>query len=67
MSRPWELPASAWLDPRWNTALDLAAQVPVSPVKVARSWEKNGPGRTLAVLRRMAAGDGEIAATGTDG
>lgn len=59
MIRP---PASAWLDPRWNQALDLAAQVPVSPVKVAAAWEKNGPGRTLAALRRMAAGDGEIAA-----
>lgn len=56
------LPATAWLDNRWNVALDLAAAVPVSPVKVARSWEKNGPGRTLAALRRMAAGDGEIAA-----
>lgn len=59
-------PASAWLDPRWNTALDLASQVPVSPSKVAASWERNGPERTLAALRGMAAG-GEIAATGTDG
>lgn len=53
MIRP---PATAWLDNRWNQALDLAAAVPVSPVKVAAAWEKNGPGRTLAALRRMAAG-----------
>ncbi len=48
-------PASAWLDNRWNVALDLAAQVPVSPAKVAAAWEKDGPDRTLARLREMAA------------
>lgn len=50
MIRP---PATAWLDNRWNTALDLAAAVPVSPVKVATAWEKNGPDRTLATLRKL--------------
>lgn len=60
MIRP---PASAWLDPRWNQALDLAAQVPVSPAKVARAWTDLGPGRTLATLRRMAA-DGTAAEAG---
>lgn len=55
-------PASAWLDPRWNTALDLAARVPVSPAKVCAAWDRIGPERTLAALRRMTAGGDEIAA-----
>ena len=54
------LPATAWLDNRWNVALDLASQVPVSPAEVAAAWEKNGPDRTLAALRQMAADGDEI-------
>lgn len=50
-------PPSAWLDPRWNQALDIASQVPVSPVKVAAAWVELGPDRTLAALRKMAARD----------
>lgn len=61
MIRP---PATAWLDNRWNTALDLAAAVPVSPAKVAAAWEKNGPDRTLATLRKLAAGDEAAAREG---
>jgi hypothetical protein len=49
-------PAAAWLDNRWNQALDLAAQMPVSPVKVAAAWEAQGPDRVLATLRKLAAG-----------
>lgn len=59
MIRP---PATAWLDNRWNQALDLAAEVPVSPSKVAEAWERSGPDRTLAALRAMAVLGDEIAA-----
>lgn len=55
MIRP---PAAAWLDNRWNTALDLAAEIPVSPAKVAAAWEAQGPDRVLAQLRALAAGSG---------
>ena len=54
-------PASALLDNRWNTAMDLAAQVPVSAAKVAKAWAELGPERTLAALRKMTAGE-DIAA-----
>lgn len=56
MNRPWELPATAWLDPRWNAALDLASSVPVSPARVAAAWETHGPDRVLATLRDLASG-----------
>jgi hypothetical protein len=49
------LPPTAWLDNRWNTAMDLAAQVPISPAGVAAVWGRNGPDRTLAALREMTA------------
>jgi hypothetical protein len=52
-------PATAWLDNRWNTAMDLAAKVPVSQAKVARAWEAQGPDRVLATLRKLAAGGDE--------
>ena len=55
MIHPWQIPASAWLDPRWNAALDLAAEVPISPVKVAAAWDRNGPDQVLSMLRVMAA------------
>ena len=58
MNRPWDLPATAWLDNRWNVALDLASSVPVSRAKVAAAWERNGPDQVLATLRAMAAGRG---------
>jgi hypothetical protein len=57
MTRPWEIPATALLDRRWNACLDLAARVPVSGAKVAAVWDESGPDRVLASLRRMAAGD----------
>ena len=53
MIRP---PATAWLDNRWNVALDLAAAVPVSQAKVAAAWDRLGPDQVLAQLRVMAAG-----------
>jgi len=57
VNRPWDLPATAWLDNRWNQALDLAASVPVSRAKVAAAWERSGPDRTLATLRALAGKD----------
>jgi len=59
MTRPWEIPASAHLDPRWNVCLDLASQVPVSAAKVASAWETQGPDRVLATLRKLASGGDE--------
>jgi hypothetical protein len=63
VSRPWEIPASALLDGRWNTAMDLASAVPVSQAKVAAAWTSLGPDRVLAQLRKLAAG-GKTAETG---
>jgi len=62
VSRPWEIPASAWLDGRWNTAMDLASAVPVSQSKVARAWEAQGPDRVLATLRKLAGARDEAGA-----
>lgn len=53
MIRP---PATAWLDNRWNQALDLAAAVAFSPAEVAGAWAGLGPDRLLAALRELAAG-----------
>jgi hypothetical protein len=59
VSRPWELPATAWLDNRWNQALDLAsaAPVPVSGPELAAAWERYGPDQLLGMLRVLAAVD----------
>jgi hypothetical protein len=54
VKHPWEIPASALLNPEWNEALDLASLVPVSPAKVAAVWQEYGADRVLARLRRLA-------------
>jgi hypothetical protein len=64
VSRPWEIPGDAWLDARWNVALDLASSIPVSPAKVAAAWREFGADRTLARLRKLAAGGDEAAREG---
>lgn len=58
MIRP---PATAWLDNRWNQALDLAAAVAFSPAEVSAAWDGLGPDRVLAALRELA-GDSDAAA-----
>jgi hypothetical protein len=67
---PWRLPGSAWLDPRWNQALDLAGSLPlaVSPSELAAAWGELGPEQVLGTLRALASASGQTdAATGTDG
>jgi hypothetical protein len=48
-------PATAHLDNRWNTAMDLAAASGVPAAELAEAWERYGPDGVLVMLRALAA------------
>lgn len=60
------IPATAWLDSRWNTCLDLADALGISRAELAAAWDAHGPEWVLVMLRTLTAAGTEIATTETE-